>query len=426
MTAFSPEQARGLGGPGWLVERRVAAAESFAAQSLPSPDEEVWRYSRIGELDLSAYHPAHGASGHVPTEVHDLLALIPERAATVVLRNGHPVLLDVSDAATSKGVRVGSLADLGSAGDLGVAFDEPADVFVELNDGFAAAPILVSVPERVRLDGPVVVLNWVDDDGALVAPRLVIRAGAGSELEVVDWAGSADVAALFVPVTEIEVGPAANVGYLDVQMLGDRVWQLGTQASRVADQATLTASVAALGGDYARLRADCRLAGRGASGNLVSFYFGHKHQTLDFRTFQDHVAPDSTSNLLFKGAVDDYSRSVYTGLIRVRPGATGTNAFQTNRNIQLSDDAWAQSVPNLEIENNDVKCSHASTVGPVDEDQVFYLQSRGVPPTVAERLVVGGFFNEVISQLPITAVADAMRAEVGRRLEAPARAGARS
>ncbi|MCP5028037.1 MAG: Fe-S cluster assembly protein SufD [Actinomycetia bacterium] len=427
MTALSPDEARGLGGPDWLVNRRVAAAQSFAAQSLPSPGEEVWRYSPIDELDLSLYHlVTEGSSAGIPALVAEMLSTLPDRSATVVLRNGHPVLVETSAAAASRGVRIGPLADLGSADDLGVAFDEPADVFVELNDGFGSAPILVSVPDGVHLEAPVVVANWLDDEGALVAPRLVIRAGAASQFEVLDWSGSADVGALFVPVTEIEVGSSANVGYLDVQLLGERVWQLGTQDSKVHDQATLTASVAALGGDYARLRANCRLVGRGASGNLVSFYFGERSQTLDFRTFQDHVAPDCTSNLLFKGVVNDHSRSVYTGLIRVRPGASGTIAFQTNRNIQLSDDAWAQSVPNLEIENNDVKCSHASTVGPVDQDQVFYLESRGVPPIVAERLVVGGFFDEVISQLAVAAVADQMRAEVTRRLDAPALSGAGS
>ena len=120
-------------------------------------------------------------------------------------------------------------------------------------------------------------------------------------------------------------------------------------------------------------------SGAAPPARLRAVYFGEGDQTLDFRTFQDHAAPDTTSNLLFKGAVGGHSRSVYTGLIRVRKDARGTNAFQTNRNIKLSDDAWAESVPNLEIENNDVHCSHASTVGPIDEEQRFYLESRGVP-----------------------------------------------
>src|SRR3954462_11282458 len=140
---------------------------------------------------------------------------------------------------------------------------------------------------------------------------------------------------------------------------------------------------------------------------------------LDFRTFQDHRAPDTTSNLLFKGAVGGHSRSVYTGLIRVRKSARGTNAFQTNRNLKLSDHAWAESVPNLEIENNDVRCSHASTVGPVDEDQRFYLESRGVPTAVAERLIVAGFFDEVLERLVLPSGSDLaeVRAELSGKLD---------
>ena len=238
--------------------------------------------------------------------------------------------------------------------------------------------------------------------------------------------GGEDVRALVVPVTELDVGPAARLRYLNVQERGPRTWQIASQASRVERDATLVAAQAALGGEYARTRADCRLVGRGATGDLLAIYFGERDQTLDFRTFQDHVAPDTTSNLLFKGAVGGHSRSVYTGLIRVRPDARGTNAFQTNRNIKLSEHAWAESVPNLEIENNDVRCSHASTVGPIDEDQRFYLESRGVPPQVAEQLVVAGFFDEVLSQLPVPSVVGPLRARIVERLERRDRSEARA
>jgi len=146
-------------------------------------------------------------------------------------------------------------------------------------------------------------------------------------------------------------------------------------------------------------------------------YLGNDSQTLDFRTFQKHDAPDTNSNLLFKGAVDGNSRSVYTGLIRVEKEARGTNAFQTNRNLKLSDTAWAESVPNLEIETNDVKCSHASTVGPVDEEQVFYLESRGVPTEVAQRLIVSGFFDEVLEEFPIPAAVALIATAIDDRLE---------
>jgi Fe-S cluster assembly protein SufD len=233
---------------------------------------------------------------------------------------------------------------------------------------------------------------------------------------VIDWHGSADVAALVSPVIELDVHRAARLGYTNVQLRGPRIWQVASQLSRVDTDATLTSGQAGLGGEYARTRTDCRLVGRGATGNLQALYFGRGTQTLDFRTFQQHAAPDTTSNLLFKGVVDDSSRSVYTGLIKVEKDARGTNAFQTNRNLKLSDDAWAESVPNLEIETNDVHCSHASTVGPIDEDQRFYLESRGVPTEVAERLVVAGFFAEVLEALPAAAVVPLVRAAIEERL----------
>ena len=157
--------------------------------------------------------------------------------------------------------------------------------------------------------------------------------------------------------------------------------------------------------------------GRGAEGRLTAAYFGEGTQTLDFRTFQEHAAPDTTSDLLFKGALDGASRSVYSGLITVRPEAVRTRAHQTNRNVKLSAEAWAESVPNLEIETNDVVCSHASAVSPVDEEQRFYLEARGVPTPVAERLIVEGFFDEVVAAAPVAALGEALRCSLAERLD---------
>ena len=202
-----------------------------------------------------------------------------------------------------------------------------------------------------------------------------------------------------------------------MQDVGRRVWQLCHQTFQVGQSGSVESFVVGLGGDYARTRTDCRLVGRGAEARLTAAYFGEGDQTLDFRTFQDHAAPDTTSELLFKGAVAGRSHSVYSGLIRVRPEGVRTRARQTNRNIKLSPEAWAQSVPNLEIETDDVVCSHASTVSPVDEDQRFYLESRGVPTPVAERLLVEGFFADVIDAAPVPAVADLLRRALVDRLD---------
>ena len=182
----------------------------------------------------------------------------------------------------------------------------------------------------------------------------------------------------------------------------------------------------ALGGDYARVRTEARVSGAGASTRQVALYFAGGSQMHDFRTIQDHDAPHTTSDLLFKGAVQDHARSVYTGLIKIREHAGGSVAFQTNRNLTLSEGAWAESVPNLDIRTNDVKCSHASTVGPIDEEQRFYLESRGIEPSIAERLVVLGFFDEVLQQLPSGALADELRRRVAAKLVigSPAEVGA--
>jgi Fe-S cluster assembly protein SufD len=201
-------------------------------------------------------------------------------------------------------------------------------------------------------------------------------------------------------------------------MLGPQAWQTALQASTVAADASLTSAAVALGGDYARLRTDSALSGPGGSTRLLALYFGAGRQVHDFRTVQDHRAPKTHSDLLYKGVVANTARSVYSGLIRVEKGAAGTNAFQTNRNLVLHDGAHADSVPNLEIEDNDVRCSHASAVGPVSEDQRFYLESRGVPPEVTDRLISLGFLDEVVERLPFPALGPLMSAALGEKLAA--------
>lgn len=384
MTTFSPDTAAALPGPAWLRAARVAAAERFAASALPSTAEEIWRYSRIAELDLEAFRPVATAPG-----------------------------LDAGDLPEGVEVRVVGEADDGLPGSV---MDEPTDVFAELNSAFAT-PIVVRVPAGVVVVEPIVVEHHVSVDGGATFPRLVVDLGEDAEVTVVERFTSTDVHALVVPVAELRTAPNARLRYLSVNELGQRVWQIGSQVARgERDSHTLLASVA-LGGDYARIRTDARLTGKGAEGDQIAVYFGEGGQMHDFRTVQDHAAPKTRSNLLFKGAVEGHARSVYTGLIRVRKEARGTDAFQTNRNLKLSEHAWAESVPNLDIETNDVRCSHASTVGPIDEEQRFYLESRGVRPADAERLIVLGFFGEVMERLPAPALVPELAAQVSAKLD---------
>jgi Fe-S cluster assembly protein SufD len=379
----------------------------------------VWRYSRIDDLDLDDFRPpsATAAAGTgVPELLRPLLGATPARAALVVARNGRVVLAEVRDDLAAKGVRAEQTGE-GDAEVLGAAIDQAPDVFLGFNDAFVGDPVIVRVPAGVTVDAPVVVAHVTEGDGCAAFPRLVVDAGDDSEVSVLEIQVSGPEPSLVVPVTEIVVGRAARVGHLTVQQLGLASWQLGLQVASVEAEASLRTTTIGFGGDYTRLRTDCRMVGRGATGELDAVYFGEGDQTLDFRTFQDHIAPDCTSNLLFKGAVGGRSRSVYTGMIRVGKQARGTNAFQTNRNVKLSDGAWAESVPNLVIENNDVRCSHASAVGPIDEEQRFYLESRGLPTDEAERLIVSGFFDEVLGRAPVPAVVPLLRSTVAAKFE---------
>ncbi len=354
----------------------VLDLDQLATVELPTTDEEIWRYSRISDLDLTAYRPV----SYTPTVTG------PTRYVTI---GGEAVEL---------------------------FGDDTPDVFAGLNRS-SADQVRVVVPAGVTLDEAIVVTHSIPADGALVCPRLVIEAGADSEVTVMErFVSAAPGAALALPVLQLDAGPAARVSYLAVNELSAEAWSIGNQqAVGDRDSQTLLATVA-LGGDYARVRTEARVSGAGASTRQVALYFAGGNQMHDFRTIQDHDAPHTNSDLLFKGAVQDHAASVYTGLIKIREHARGTVAYQTNRNLTLSEGAWAESVPNLDIRTNDVKCSHASTVGPIDEDQRFYLESRGVRPEVAERLVVLGFFDEVLTQLPAQDLAEGLRAQVAAKL----------
>jgi len=412
-----------LDGPDWLRERRAEALAAFAKVDMPSTDEELWRYSRIDDLDLDGYTLSDGPGrGGVSSHVPDVLGALVDRAATVVARNGRVVDVEVDEGLAAKGLLVGPAAE-GDVGVLGEALSSEGptpsatDPFTLLNDAAQLEPVVVRIPDGLVLPAPVVVVHVTEGDRVAAFPRLVVHAGADSSASVIEVQVSAGQGGLVVPVTEIVAERAARVGFVNVQQLDLSTWQIGLQASRVEAEATFRSTSVGFGGEYARLRTDCRMVGRGATGELDAIYFGEGDQTLDFRTFQEHVAPDCTSNLLFKGAGGGRSRSVYTGLIRVGKDARGTNAFQTNRNVKLSEQAWAESIPNLMIENNDVRCSHASAVGPIDEEQRFYLESRGLPTDVAERLIVGGFFGEVLAKLPVAGLASVLAKTVAAKFD---------
>jgi Fe-S cluster assembly protein SufD len=427
---FTAEAARALPGPDWLAARRATAFERLADVEWPTDAQEIWRYSRIGELDLARFRPVPadqmGQPGDEPAPGGGPIAAeAGERSGLVVVRNGRVVHHALDPALEAKGVRVCGIAtcegdELGAV--LGTCSDASPDAFTALHDAFLAGGAYVKVPRGVVVEKPIVVLHWSEGDGVASFPHTLVVAEDGAEVTVFDRYGSTDTRAggtghLADAVVELVIGDNAHVRYLSVQEHGPHTWQIALQRAHLGRDASLKSSVVALGGSYARLRSESLLAGSGSESDLTAVYFGDGHQMLDFRTLQDHDAPNTRSDLLFKGAVEDRARSVYSGLIRIRHEAQRANAFQTNRNLVLSEGAEARSVPNLEIEANDVHCSHASAVGPIDDDQRYYLESRGIPPAEAERLIVLGFFDDVFERLPVPSLVAPLRRSVIEKIE---------
>ncbi len=407
---FTPDLVDALDGSDALAKRRRAAAERAVAAGLPSFTAEVWRYTPIDDLDLNQY--SFGAPGGTAGPAGLLAGVDNEAAAVVRITNG--VIVEVT--VRCKGISVCTLAD-GAEDLLGIVAPEGPDVFGDWNLALATAPVAIRIEPRAVIRAPIVVHCHTDADALAWFPRLVVVADRTSEATVIEHHTSADGPALISPVTELSVGEGAHLAHLTVQELGTKAWQIANHCADVGRDANLRIGHVAMGGDYARARIGTTMTGRGGHSEIDAVYFGQGTSTLDFRTFQTHVAPHTTSDLLFKGVVDDYARSVYTGLIRIEADAAHVVANQTNRNIKLSPHAWAESVPNLEIENNDVQCSHASSIGPVDADQRFYLESRGVPTDVAEALVVRGFFDEVLEVLPSVDVAVSVRDRIDQLLD---------
>jgi len=416
LSAFTSERSAALPGPAWLRARRAAAFERFAGSPLPTADDEIWRYTPIRDLDLDAYAPREGAAVGAPA-VSPFVDAVTDRAGLVVLVDGHLVSSELSDAAAAAGVTVSSSVD----GDERELLEVPdPDALTALHDAFVGDVVIISVPRGVVVDGPVVVLQVASSGGAASFPHVVVDAGEQSEVTILDlWTSVGAGGALVSPVFEVQTAPAANVRYVQVQDFGDEVWSTGHLLLRPGRDATTKAWVAALGGRFARLYLDAQLGEQASAADIAGVYFGEGDQVHDFRSRQDHRATRSVSNFLLKGAVVDTAHAVYTGMIKVHEGAKATESFLANRNLVLADGAHVDSVPNLEIVNeNDIKsCGHAAATGPVDEEHVFYLESRGVPTEVAERLIVFGFFDDVIQGVPVAGVREPLRAAIAKKLE---------
>jgi Fe-S cluster assembly protein SufD len=401
------------GEPDTVRDLRKRALEAYHALPVPSQETEEWRYTDLSGLDLDL-HPFAEGGGPEAVNRHGVLAAADaagERAGLQIQRNSEVISTQLSRTAIERGVILTGLdaaaAELPELLERSLHSLVPPDrtKFTALHAAFRTGGTFVYVPRGASVSLPLQTLTYLDADRTAVFPHTVLVAEEGSEVTYIDRMVSPDLtSALSDGVVEIFAGPGAHVRYVSLQDWGSGVTHLSVQRAEVGRDAEVRSLAVAFGGDLSRTEVESVLAGPGGHSEMLGLYFTDGKQHFDHRSLQDHVAPNCTSDLLYKGALKDTSRVVYSGLIHIAPGARGSDAFQTNRNIVLSDEAKADSIPNLEIENNEVRCSHAASVGPVDDDQVFYLQSRGIPRHRAEQLIVTGFFQEVLDRVPLEEV----------------------
>lgn len=409
---------------GFIEGERKRAWGEFSALPVPSSGTEEWRYTDLSSFRFD-YQPFAGGivaadRDEVPQEILAAAGVVGDRAGLQIQHNGTIAVSNLDPDLAAKGVIFG---DLDRAAEehpdlvephLGSLVPASRTKFSALHSAFRTGGTFLYVPDGVAIELPLQTLTWLDSDGSAVFPHTLIVAGEDSEVTFIDRYASPDLRGFSDAVVELVVGPAARVRYTSIQEWGEGVTHLGIQRARLSRDSELRSLAVGFGATLARAEAETILAEPGASSEMLGLFFADGVQHFDHRSEQDHSAPNCTSDLLYKGALRDESRAVYSGWVHVRPGAQRTEAMQTNRNIVLSDRAKADSIPNLEIEANDVRCGHAASVGPVDEDTLFYLMSRGIPRAEAERLVVFGFFQEVLDRITL----DEVRDQVAKAIEA--------
>jgi Fe-S cluster assembly protein SufD len=379
---------------------------------LADASSEAWRYSTFATESVARY------AADAAVTAASIASIDPRWASLLGSPNGSEVGGGVWASGTDQaGVTVAAGAAQstvwGVAELAGEGFNEWRQSVVTASDSDAA--VTVTVGERRQLDQPIIVLHPSVADGGVASRQLVVNVGANARCTVIELHTS-QTDSLYAPTTRIDIGAGATVELVSVQIGGDRYQHLGQLVADLSTGASFRATVASLGAVVSRNEIAVITNGQHAEALLRAVYFGAGDQVHDFRTLQSHPQPKSTSDLVFKGAVADRAHGIYSGMIRIDRGASGTKAYQTNRNLLLSPTASADSVPNLEIDENDVACSHASAVGPLDADQVFYLESRGVPTDIATQLIVEGFFTSVVAGTGVAGLAGVLQQEVADRL----------
>lgn len=417
--------------PTWLRALRQSAFEAFQTIPMPTLKDEEWRRTDVRGLRLNDVVPY----AELPRRVSsvDELAAAPraelnaagQTGGVVVQQDNGGVFGTLTESLAKQGV---IFTDLDTAvrehGDLiqqyltkNVAVD--FNKFAALNTAFWSGGVFLYVPRRVEVALPLQALNYMARPGVANLSRALIVAEPESDVVLVDqWLGEDQEGQGFASnVQEVFVGTGARVRYYTLQEWGRNVWNFSVNRTVLGRDATSNSLVVAFGSRFHKANVESALQGPGSNSEMLGVLFGNQRQFFDHHTLQDHQAPHTSSDLLYKGALTDRARSLFSGMIHARPAAQKTDAIQTNRNLLLSDNSRADSIPNLEIEANDLRCTHAATVAPVDEEEMFYLRARALPEADAKRLIVEGFFEPVLERIPLPGIVDRLRAVIAGKID---------
>ncbi len=398
----------------WLTERRADARAALEVTPLPTLKDENWRFTSLRGIDFSAFTPLDGAPG-LPA---GLLLADADVSGRLVQRGSSVVHVELDAAVAALGVRLDVLEEQDGlpivAEHLGTVMPL-RDRFLAENAATWSGGALVYVPAGVEVPKPLHVAVEIPESSASTTWRMLVVVEAGARLTLVEEYAPGAPGYLNGAV-ELVLGEGAIVEYVTAQNLHLESYHFTSARAEISKDATLRWASLALGGKLGKARQEARLNGPGSTVQVtgVSVLSGTQH--LDLDTSQEHAAPHAVSNLYYKGALRDRSRSVWRGIIKVDEGAQKTDAFQENRNLLLSPRAHADSIPGLEIAANDVRCTHAATISKVDQELLFFLMARGLPRADAERMLVDGFFADALVRIEDVSVRELFAREVAARI----------
>jgi len=411
-------QARS-GAPDWWLDRRRSAYERFTSLPMPQRKDEMWRFSTVTGLSLDGVEPARDGTGAV-------LDSAPFGPSALTFINGTRIG-QAGPFGAPKGVVVTTLAEAAAShADLLKEhfMAQPqklgSDKFAALHAAFLRDGAFIYVPDGVEVQDPIVLVHAAAGAKAAVFPHTLVVAGNNSKVTVVDYFVSAESGKrqLAVGANDLYAGHGAQLTYIGAQNWSSNALAFQLNSIVAGRDARVQSLNLHLGGRQARHESLSQLRAPGAFSEMLALTVAEGGQEFDQRTLQIHQAPDTKSDLLYKNALRGKSRTIFSGLIIVDPDAQRTDAYQSNRNLMLSDDAEANSLPGLEIQANDVRCTHGATSSRIDPEQEFYLQSRGIPREAADELLTFGFFEEVLNRLESEELHDALRGLIRTKFNA--------